>query len=254
MEIIHAVILALVQGVTEWLPISSSGHLLIAQSLMGVAVPISFDMVLHIGTVAAVAAAFWRDIAGIISAVIRFRREDPLFRIGMLVILGSLPTAAIGYLVSMAEESLLSLPSVGCALLLTSALLFISRYGRGAGGVGTKHALLVGTVQGIAVIPGLSRSGSTISAALLAGVGKAEAFRFSMLLSIPAILGATLLKAGEIAQSGLEVEMLLGMVISAVAGYLSIRALRKVLLSGRLYLFGVYCLAAGIAVLAYSLI
>jgi len=109
-------------------------------------------------------------------------------------------------------------------------------------------------VQGIAVIPGLSRSGSTISAALLAGVGKAEAFRFSMLLSIPAILGATLLKAGEIAQSGLEVEMLLGMVISAVAGYLSIRALRKVLLSGRLYLFGVYCLAAGIAVLAYSLI
>jgi len=154
----------------------------------------------------------------------------------------------------MAEESLLSLPSVGCALLLTSALLFISRYGRGAGGVGTKHALLVGTVQGIAVIPGLSRSGSTISAALLAGVGKAEAFRCSMLLSIPAILGATLLKAGEIAQSGLEVEMLLGMVISAVAGYLSIRALRKVLLSGRLYLFGVYCLAAGIAVLAYSLI
>jgi undecaprenyl-diphosphatase len=254
MEIIHAVILALVQGVTECAAHLQHRPPLIAQSLMGVAVPISFDMVLHIGTVAAVAAAFWRDIAGIISAVIRFRREDPLFRIGMLVILGSLPTAAIGYLVSMAEESLLSLPSVGCALLLTSALLFISRYGRGAGGVGTKHALLVGTVQGIAVIPGLSRSGSTISAALLAGVGKAEAFRFSIAPLDPRYIGRHPAKAGRdcaVRDRGRDAPLKWS---SRRSRHLSIRALRKVLLSGRLSSSASTALAAGIAVLAYSLI
>jgi len=222
--------------------------------MLGAEVPISFDIVLHLGTIAAVIAVFWRDIVSILSAVARFRRGDPLFRVGMLLILGSIPTAIIGYLVSIAEPYFLSLTSVGIALVLTSLLLFASRYGRGTGGVGTKHAVLVGIVQGIAVIPGISRSGSTISAALMAGVGRAEAFRYSMLLSIPAILGALLLKAGEIMHSGLEAEMLLGMVISAVAGYLSIRVLKNALLSGRFYLFGFYCLAAGIAVVAYSLL
>jgi len=254
MEIIQAAILALVQGITEWLPVSSSAHLLIAQSLLGAEVPVSFDVVLHIGTLAAVAAVFWRDILGIASAVVRLRRADPLFKVGMMIILGSIPTAAIGYLVSTAEASLLSLTSVGCALVLTSIILFASRAGRGTGTVGAKHALLVGAVQGIAVIPGISRSGSTISAALLAGVGRDEAFRYSMLLSIPAILGATMLKAGEIAQSGLGAEMLLGMVIAAVVGYASIRALRRTMTSGRFHLFGAYCLVAGLAVVAYSLI
>lgn len=254
MEIFQAVILAILQGISEWLPISSSGHLLIAQSIMGISVPVSFDILLHVGTLAAVFAVFWKDLLGIISAVLRFRRSDPLFKTGVFLILGSIPTALIGLAISAAESYFLSLVSVGAGLIITSLLLFASRITKGAKNLSPKRALLVGIMQGIAVIPGISRSGSTISAALIAGVDKAEAFRYSMLLSIPAILGALLLKVGEISSSGLEVQSIAGMTISAVVGYASIRLLKRVLISGKFHLFGIYCLVAGVCVLLFSLI
>lgn len=254
MEIFQAVLLAIVQGISEWLPISSSGHLLIAQSMMGISVPVSFDILLHIGTLAAVVAVFWKDLLGIISSVVMFKRSDPLFKTGMLLILGSIPTALIGLAVSAAEPYFLSLTSVGVGLIATSLLLFASRNAKSGKPLGSKQALLVGIVQGIAVIPGVSRSGSTISAGLIAGVGKTEAFRYSMLLSIPAILGALLLKANELSSSGLELQSIVGMVIAAVVGYVSIKLLKNMLLSGRFHLFGFYCLAVGAGLVVYSLL
>jgi undecaprenyl-diphosphatase len=254
MEIFQSVLLAIVQGISEWLPISSSGHLLIAQSIMGISVPVSFDILLHVGTLAAVVAVFWKDLLGILSAVVTFRRSDPLFKTGFMLILGSIPTALIGLAVSAAEPYFLSLTSVGVGLIATSLLLFASRSTKGSSILGPKQALLVGIVQGIAVIPGVSRSGSTISSGLIAGVGKADAFRYSMLLSIPAILGALLLKANELSSSGLELQSMVGMVIAAVVGYISIRLLKNTLLSGRFHLFGFYCLAVGAGLVVYSLL
>ncbi|MBM5805246.1 MAG: undecaprenyl-diphosphate phosphatase [Candidatus Verstraetearchaeota archaeon] len=252
MDLLQAIVLALVQGLTEWLPISSSGHLVVAQTLMGLSVPVVFDIFLHLGTLVAVITYFWRDIANILRSLLTLNTKDANFKLLIYIIIGTIPTAVIGLLFLQFFESLFSSGrAVGVGLLITGALLLSSKLRKGQKNLGWLSSLIMGIFQGIAIAPGISRSGSTISAGLLSGVNKDEAFRYSFLLSIPAILGATVLEYKGLALSDLGLYAVVGAAIAAVSGYVAIKIVQKVLLSERFYLFAIYCFPAGLLVLLF---
>jgi len=252
MDLLQAIILALVQGLTEWLPISSSGHLVVAQRLMGLSVPVGFDVFLHLGTLVAVIVFFWRDIVNILRSLLTLDTRDSNFKLLVYIIIGTIPTAVIGLLFLQFFESLFSSGrAVGVGFLITGALLLSSKLRKGEKNLGWLSSLIMGIFQGIAIAPGISRSGSTISAGLFSGINKDEVFRYSFLLSIPAILGATILEYKGLALSDLGLYAIIGVVVAAVSGYVAIKIVRKVLLSERFYLFAIYCFLAGLLVLLF---
>jgi undecaprenyl-diphosphatase len=252
MDLLQAIILAVVQGLTEWLPISSSGHLVIAQKLMGLTLPVAFDVFLHLGTLIAVVTFFWRDIARILKAFFTLDRASPDFKMAVYVIIGTIPTVIIGLAFEGFFESLFSSArDVGVAFIITGVLLLATKFRGGAKRLSWLTSIIIGVVQGIAIAPGISRSGSTISIGLLSSVDKEQVFRYSFLLSIPAILGASILKYNEIAISDLGLLTIMAAAIAAVVGYLAIVLVRRVLLSKKFYLFAIYCFLAGLLVLLF---
>lgn len=267
MSFFEAVFLGLIQGVTEFLPVSSSGHLAIAQSLLpDFSQPgLLFDILLHLGTMVAVVCFFRRELLQLMLAPFNRSEEGKLHRrILMLLILASVPTAVIGLSFKDFFESLFhNLPAVAGMLLVTGTLLFVAektrkegrQEGRQEGRLTWKDALLVGTVQGAAIIPGISRSGSTIAALLLAGVNGETAARFSFLLALPAVFGAALLSLGdlrEVAASEFPA-YLAGTLAAFVSGLLSIRFLMGVIRRKRLIYFSAYCWGMGALLLTLSL-
>ncbi len=270
MNLWDAIILGFVQGVTEFLPISSSGHLVIFQSLLGLKEPLLlFDAVVHAGTLSAVIAYFWRDLWAMVHDTyshLRSQRYEGVresrpsgFDMTIWVIIGSIPTALIGLLFrSPLEEMFASLRTVGIALMLTALLLIATRFIPGhystVSRVGWWRALVVGAVQGMAIIPGISRSGSTIVAGLLCGMERELAGRFSFLLSIPAIIGALLLQAVDstTGKAGLGV-LLAGYLSSSIVGFLSLKLLMVMVRKGSLFLFAPYCTLLGLVSLWGSL-
>lgn len=264
LDIIGAIILGAVQGVSEFLPISSSGHLAIVQSLMGVDPGLAFDTILHIGTLVAVFMFFWNDIISILKGFIRslgdipngnFMNEimkDKDKKYAWLIIIGSIPTAIIGILLKSAVESVLSgTLYVGIFLLVTGALLYYSE--KSPSGktdikdMSIKQSLIIGTCQGISVFPGISRSGSTIASGLFEGLEREFAARYSFLLSIPAILGALLVQVKDIAVIDISTGVIIaGFVSSVIFGYLSVRLLMKMIKGWSLNIFAYYCWIVGI--------
>lgn len=244
----QAVVLGVLQGLTEFLPVSSSGHLVIGQALLGMeAEVLSFDIFVHVGTLVAVFAVFWGDIVRLL--------RHPFNKTVGLIILGCVPAGLMGFLLNDLFTSLFSsLVAVGCALIVTGVLLFISDRFQGQRQIrdlNAGQALLVGLFQGLAITPGLSRSGSTIFGALLCGLKRSEAAKFSFLLSIPVILGAALkqvldMRGGEIV---FQSSYLVGFVVAAVCGYLAIRVFLKLLENKSLRYFSYYCWVLAIIVL-----
>ncbi|MFC1858114.1 undecaprenyl-diphosphate phosphatase [Thermodesulfobacteriota bacterium] len=213
MDPLQAAVLGIVQGLTEFLPISSSGHLVIFQHLFGLKEPeLLFDICVHVGTLFAVCVVFFREIRSILLTLIRLPKlapslnglthlyaENEEIRIATLIVIGNVPTAILGLMFNkIAEQIFGSLEIVGFMLLITGALLWLTRRtgikGRPLRAVTIKDALVIGLVQGMAILPGISRSGVTISVALFLGVDREVAGRYSFLLSIPAIIGALLQK------------------------------------------------------------
>lgn len=251
MTILEAVILGLVQGLTEFLPVSSSGHLVIFQHLLKVQEPpLTFDTLVHLGTLIPVFIIFWQDIADII--------KRPFSRLPLLIVVGCIPAAVMGIgLEPLFEKAFESLLVVGIGLLITGGILMLSEK-VAAGNTQNKNwstmtawdAILIGVMQGIAITPGISRSGSTIAGSLLRGLNREYAARFSFLLSIPAILGAGLLQLKDLpagAFDGLNwLPYVIGPAIAAVSGYFSIKLVLRFLRSGRLSVFSYYCWAVGI--------
>jgi len=237
----QAIVLGIIQGLTEFLPVSSSGHLVIFQSLLGFKEPmILFDVFLHVGTLFAVFAAFWDDIRYLFSHILS--KE-----VGLLII-ATIPAALMGYFLEDYFTLLFSsVIAVACALILTGILLFISDRFKGKRSlrqIGIKEALLIGVFQGLAITPGLSRSGSTIFGALLCQMNRKDAARFSFILSIPIILGAAVKSAIDMAGAGtisLEWTYFLGAVVAAVFGYLAIKIFLKLLAKANLRIFSYYC-------------
>ncbi|MCK5563014.1 undecaprenyl-diphosphate phosphatase [Candidatus Bathyarchaeota archaeon] len=245
---IETIILAVVQGVTEWLPISSSGHLVIVQGwLSPEELPLIFSVMLHVGTLCAVLLMFWRDIVEILKALVRLDFKTEEGKLALYIAVGSVPTAFIGFLFRDIFESFFhSLFAVGIALLITGSFLYFSERRKNGKELGWLDSLLIGIAQGIAIIPGISRSGATITTGLLRKVEKEKAFRYSFLLSIPAIIGAAVTESMRVNVGDVDVAiMFLGVVISMIVGYVSLKLLLKVVLKEKFHLFAYYCWTVG---------
>ena len=243
-------LLALIQGTTEFFPVSSSGHLVIFQKLLKFdSMPLVYDIVLHLGTMIAVCLYFLPDIRKLAG---RFYERENLREIGLLVA-ASVPTALIGFLGKALFEKLFQRPAVvGYAWLVTALMLLLSRYVRIRFKSAVFVAVIIGVFQGLAIAPGISRSGMTIAVALMLGMGGAAAFRFSFLLSIPAVLGATLVEARHIPLQGAELPYLaVALVLAAFFGLIALFLLKKVILRNKFHCFAYYCLAAGILAILF---
>lgn len=271
MSLLSSFLLGLIQGISEFLPISSSGHLSIAQNLFHIQAAgeehVFFDVLLHLGTLIAVFVAYWDDIVEMIRAFFSIftdlrggQRIEPTSsrRLIFLIIVGTLPLFVILPIKDAVESLYYNTVFIGFALLVTGGLLFASdrvKRGRKTEKTATAlDALLVGVGQAIATCPGISRSGMTICSGMFRGFDRKFAVRFSFLMSIPAVLGANLLsiidaaKAGEIDVSQLPV-YLVGVAAAAVSGYFCIRLLRMIADKGRFGWFAYYCWAAGLLTL-----
>jgi undecaprenyl-diphosphatase len=260
MDPIQAIILGFIQGVTEWLPISSTGHLRIAERFLGLAVPLLFDVTLHVGTLIIVLLFFRKDIKIILAALVKGDFKSENGKLIPLIIVGTVPTALIGVVFSNAIETYFNsfLPIAG-AFLTCGVVLYFSKTGQEQKeNITYMAALAIGAAQGIALIPGISRSGLTIATALMLGVRREKAFKFSFLLSVPAVIGAlglTLYEQHEVLTLvgvGLT-EILVGIAVSMVVSYFALKLLWKALAGKKFYLFAFYCWLLGAVLLALSL-
>lgn len=261
-ETVAAVLLGIVQGLTEFLPVSSSGHLVLFQQWLPVTGDhIAFDLALHIGTLVPVFVVYRRDLLQIVRDVVAGQgpwRERLGVRLAAFIVLGSVPTGLIGLLFEDWFEAAFSNPlSIGIAFAVTGTVLYLTRFARtGQDGLGRMkpwQALVVGLAQGLAITPGISRSGSTIAAGIFIGLRRDLAARYSFLLSIPAIVGAFALKAGDLQGTHAALSPLLaGFLAAAFSGYLALRVLLRLVDSGDFarfawYLWGLSIFAIGTA-------
>lgn len=249
--LIEILILAVIQGLTEWLPISSSGHLVIAQKYLGLNLPLIHSVMLHAGTLVVVLTVFRKDIAEIIRALIKRDFETEEGRLALFIALGSMPIAILGFFLHDFFESLFNnLLAVGIALLITGFVLFLSEKRIGNRKIGILDSLLIGLAQAVAIIPGVSRSGVTIATGLLRKIDKATAFKYSFLLSIPAVIGATVMESRELVVGNVDmIPLFLGAIISMIVGYVSLKLLQKIVMSEKIHLFAYYCWLVGLAII-----
>lgn len=277
MSILEAIILGLVQGIAEFLPISSSGHLAILQNLFNMSDieggHMLFDVLLHFGTLVAICFMYWPDIKSMFTQTVDLftgrnpapagqRRQYPAARMFMLIIAATLPLVLIlpvhKYIGLLSNSTIF----VGGALILTGCMLFVSD--KMAKGTKTeknmlfKDALIIGLCQCVATLPGLSRSGTTITAGIATGHDRSYAVKFSLLMSIPAVLGATLLELVDAIKAGVDASLipayLFGMIAAMVSGVLAIGLLRIIAKKTRFGGFAYYCWVVGVLTIILSLI
>ncbi|MDI6691006.1 MAG: undecaprenyl-diphosphate phosphatase [Candidatus Bathyarchaeota archaeon] len=247
-QLIETIILGIIQGLTEWLPISSTGHLKLAEHFLGLRVPLLFDITLHIGTLIVVLLFFRKDIKNLMSALARFDFKTENGKLIPIIIVGTIPTALIGLAFGNIIENTFQNPlPIAIAFVLCGILLYSAKTGRErTGNIDYSKALIIGVAQGIAIIPGISRSGATIAVALLLGIKREKAFKYSFLLSVPTILGAFGLEASEkwnaLTSAGLGwIEVFVGVVVAMVVGYFALKLLWKILAVQKLHYFAFYC-------------
>lgn len=254
--LLDVIILAIVQGLTEWLPISSSGHLVIAQKALGLNLPLIYSAILHVGTLIVVLAAFRNDITDIIRALAKRDFETEEGKLALFIAAGSIPIAIVGLALKDFIEALFSsFLAIGISLLITGSILFVSEKNTGNRKLNIQDSLLVGLAQAFAIIPGISRSGVTVATGLLRKVDKARAFRFSFLLSVPAIIGATIIEAKDLTRTNTDLALLvLGATISMLVGYASLKLLQKIVMNKKFHIFAYYCWTAGVAIIVYTLL
>lgn len=268
MDVTSAFLLGALQGLTEFFPISSSGHLVLGQNLLGFKEPeVFFDICLHIGSLISIFAVFWKDVVaftlGGVRLPIALLKGERLLtteeRAFLFVFLGSIPTALIGFLAKDYLESLFaSIPAVCVNLLITGTLLWLTRYAsrRKPKNLGRMHwmdAVVIGCAQGVAIAPGISRSGATISSGLFLGMERDLAVRFSFLLVIPALLGAFVLEGRHADFTRMEfLPVFVGVATAALTGYITLKVLLRTVRRGSIFLFAPYCWLLGAVGLAVS--
>jgi len=260
-----ALLLGIVQGLTEFLPVSSSGHLVLVGHLLGVQhnSDLTFEVFVHFGTLMSVAVMYWHDLVAIVRSfakaslhplhVAEQYRQDEMYRLGVQILVASVPAGVIGVLFEEDIAAAFTDPKlVATMLVVTGLILFLTRLARPSPDrqQSLAVALAVGCAQAFAIIPGISRSGTTISAGMYCRILPERAARFSFLMSLPVICGATLLKTEELISTGTTLDSLgilfIGTAAAFVSGYVAIRVLLQVIARGKFRLFAVYCLVVGI--------
>jgi undecaprenyl-diphosphatase len=263
-ETIIPLFLGIVQGLTEFLPVSSSGHLVIIQKMSGINSPaLLFDICVHVGTLLAVLLFFYKDIEKMLVSICQLPKnifnsswqcikDDLQLKMVLYIIVGTIPTGLMGIFFRKQADILFgSISLVGIMLIVTGFFLLITRFVQ-SGDKSIKnmtvwHALFLGFIQGLAIIPGISRSGATITAALLIKMDRPFAGRFSFLLSIPSILGALVFELKEpVGETVFSYPMIfIASFVSFVVGYFALRLLLRVVDQGKLYFFSPYCMIIG---------
>lgn len=277
MTYLFSVLMGVLQGVAEFLPISSSGHLALFQHFFGVEnyeeTQMFFTVLLHLGTLISLCVYYWRDVIDMIREFFLGIRDltvrrgggappPPTRRLVMMIIVATLPLFAILPVKGLVEDAMSNVTFVSVALLATGFILFFSdRMARGrknARNATVADALLVGCAQAMGTLPGISRSGITISAGLLRGFDRTFAVRFSFLMSLPAVLGANILSLKDALEAGVDLEMLpiylVGMVVSGVVGYFAIRLVNLLADKGKFGNFAYYCWVVGLGSLIASFV
>ncbi len=257
MSAIDSLVLGLVQGLTEFLPVSSSGHLVLAGRALNLVMSgVAFEIWLHVATLAAVLVALRGDVAVMIRSLFpggapEEQRRGRRLVIGVIV--GTIPAVIVGLLAKDAiEAAFSSVRMVGVDLLATAFILFLSRWFPGRGATLTPgRAFLIGAGQSLAIMPGISRSGTTLTVGLMLGLSGPESARFSFLLAIPAILGAVVLDLPELGALGQSAPLALaiGFATAFVSGYFAIKLVWRIMERGRLVVFAPYCALLGLAAL-----
>lgn len=277
MGYIESIILGLVQGLTEFLPVSSSGHLALLQHFFGVKGDsvLIFTVMLHVGTLVSVFIMYWGDIRELIKELFFTLKdlitgkglkldERPVRKLGVMIIVATIPTTAMGLGLNKFFESLnANIPAIGASWIITGFLLFFAdRVGKGNRDIDKmnfRNSLFIGVMQGIAICPGISRSGSTMVGGLLTGLEREFAVKFAFLISIPTILGAAVLELPEALKATTSGTMsmgpmLAGIAVAAVSGVLAIKAMIKVVVARKLKYFSYYVWALGVFAIVYRLI
>lgn len=275
LNIFEAIILGLVQGLAEFLPISSSGHLALLQHFFGINGEniLLFAVLLHVGTLISVFIVYWKDILQLIIELgfviidiftgkgLRMNL-NPTRRLGVMIITATIPTAAIGLLFNDFFSSMyLSLLVIGGGLLITGTFLWLSeRLVKGDKKIGEMkltHAILIGVFQSIAITPGISRSGATLIGGLISGLDRNFAVKFAFLISIPSILGSVIIEAPSAFGAGFASELIfpiiVGVVVAAVSGLFAIKTMIKVVSNKKLFYFSVYTWILGTLVIIYTI-
>ena len=276
MTYLEAVILGLVQGLAEFLPISSSGHLALLQQWFGIEEDkvLLFAVLLHVGTLISVFIVYWKDIWELIVELCLTIKdictgkglrldERPVRKLGVMIIVATIPTGLIGILFNDFFDSLYtSVLPIGIGLIITGLLLTLAeRMGtskRGIKQMNYRNAVFIGIVQGIAICPGISRSGSTLFGSLVCNLNREFAVKYVFLISIPSILGSAVLEAPAALEAGLDMSLLgpviVGMIVAAVSGLVAIKTMIKVVSNKKLNYFSYYVWLLGAAVIIYSFI
>ena len=263
MEIINAIILGIIQGITEFLPVSSSGHLEIAKAILGEKKvgeeSLLMTVVLHFATALSTIIIFRKDILEILKGLFQFKNNDS-FWFSLKIVFSMIPAALVGVFFNDEIEALFggALTLVGSMLLVTGLLLFLADKAKAsAKKVGVKHAILIGISQAIAILPGISRSGATISTAVLLGIDKEKAARFSFLMVVPLIFGkiAKDILSGDIQyETTTFIPLLVGFVFAFLTGMFACKWMIRLVKSSQLKYFAYYCFAIGGIVIATSLL
>ena len=265
MDWIQALILGLIQGLTEYLPVSSSGHLTIGQEILGVSSEdnLAFDVVVHVATVLSTLVVLWGEIVWLLKGFFKFKMNEEM-RYVINILVSMIPVGIVGVFFKEQVEAIFGsgLLVVGICLLVTAALLTFTYFARPRQKekIGVKDAFIIGVAQACAVLPGLSRSGSTIATGLLLGNKKERMAQFSFIMVIPPILGEALLNVLKVAKGEAvfstigTLPLVVGFVAAFVSGCFACRWMIDIVKRGKLVYFGIYCAVVGLIAIAYSLL
>ncbi|MEM2971450.1 MAG: undecaprenyl-diphosphate phosphatase [Candidatus Bathyarchaeia archaeon] len=249
-QLIKTIILGIIQGLTEWLPVSSMGHLKVAERFLNLGTQnyLLFDFILHMGTLIVVLFFFRKEIKNMLNALSRLDFKTEYGKLILLIIVGTVPATIIGILLKeTVEQTFTNLQLIAIVFIVFGFVLYSAKFGKEkTDNINYSAAIIIGVAEGLTILPGFSRSGATITVALLLGIKREKAFQFSFLLSIPAIIGATGYSAykdyGKLLSTGLGwIEILTGIIFAMCVGYFAIKLLWKILYKKKLHFFAFYC-------------
>jgi undecaprenyl-diphosphatase len=255
MDIINLIILGVIQGVTEFLPVSSSGHLVLAQEILGINSPGTIiEVILHFGSLTAILAFYKNDIIKLLINIIKF--DSNALKFSFYIVIGIIPAGIAGvffkdFFITFYNDIFYT----SIFLIITGIILFLSKFMEHKhNSFCIKSVFMIGLIQAFSIFPGISRSGMTITTALFMGINRNDAFKFSFFLAIPIILGATILEIPYliILDNSQSISLFIGFIVSAITGYFALKLLYKIVINNTFWMFSLYCFFIGIIGLVYA--